>query len=67
VWGVDKLNVIYRVVFLGYGLSAIVAPTLGGSIYDMTNSYTVGMFISIAVCFSGFLVYALMMPRKKVN
>jgi OFA family oxalate/formate antiporter-like MFS transporter len=64
-WGVHKMNIIYPLVFLGYAFSAIVAPTIGGKIFDVTNSYTLAVIISIAICLTGIPVYALLMPRRK--
>jgi MFS transporter, OFA family, oxalate/formate antiporter len=66
-WGINKMSVIYPIVFLAYGVSGIVAPTLGGKIFDATGSYNLAILICGAVCLSGIPVYAWMMPRKKTQ
>jgi OFA family oxalate/formate antiporter-like MFS transporter len=63
-WNIHKLNVIYPLVFLGYAISAAIAPALGGRIFDATNSYTPAMIVSALVCLSSLPVYALLMPKK---
>jgi OFA family oxalate/formate antiporter-like MFS transporter len=63
-WGIHKMGIVYPLVFLAYGVSGIIAPTLGGRIFDATGSYTWALIISTVVCLSGLPVYALMMPRK---
>jgi OFA family oxalate/formate antiporter-like MFS transporter len=64
-WGIHKMGIVYPLVFLSYGVSGIIAPTLGGKIFDATNSYTAAMIISMLVCASALPVYIFMMPRKK--
>jgi OFA family oxalate/formate antiporter-like MFS transporter len=64
-WGSQKLDVVYPLVFLAYGICGIIAPTIGGQIFDVTGNYTTAIIISTVVCFSGLPVYAWLMPRKK--
>jgi MFS transporter, OFA family, oxalate/formate antiporter len=63
-WGVQKMAAIYPIVFLAYGVSGLVAPTLGGQIFDATGSYNLAIIICGAVCLSGIPVYALLMPHR---
>ena len=68
VWGVDKIGTIYPLIFLAYGLSAIVGPILGGVFYDNTGSYSTSMLIGAGICLVAFFIYALAMPRpEKIN
>jgi len=62
VWGVRKLGIIYPMVFLAYGISAIAGPVVGGMFYDLTGSYNSAMIVSSIVCFTAFVVYGLLMP-----
>jgi MFS transporter, OFA family, oxalate/formate antiporter len=64
-WGIEKMGIVYPLVFLSYGVSGIIAPTLGGKIFDATNSYTIAMLISMIICASALPVYILLMPRQK--
>ncbi len=64
-WGIHKMGIVYPLVFLAYGFSGIIAPTLGGEIFDATGSYTWALIVSTVVCLTGLPVYVLMMPRKK--
>jgi MFS transporter, OFA family, oxalate/formate antiporter len=57
IWGVQKIGTIYPLVFLAYGLSAIVGPILGGTFYDATGSYLIAMLIGAVICFLAFLIY----------
>lgn len=66
-WGINKMSVIYPIVFLAYGISGIVAPTLGGKIFDATGSYNLAIIICGAVCLTGIPVYAWLMPKKKTQ
>jgi OFA family oxalate/formate antiporter-like MFS transporter len=63
-WGIQRINIIYPLVFLGYTFSGIVAPLAGGWIFDTTGSYSTAMIISIVICLSGLPVYAFLMPRR---
>jgi MFS transporter, OFA family, oxalate/formate antiporter len=65
IWGVQKIGTIYPLVFLAYGLSAIVGPILGGTFYDATQSYLVAMLIGAVICFVAFLIYFVGMPRAR--
>ena len=40
----DKAGELYPYVFLAYGISAVLGPALGGSIYDMTGTYRLAIF-----------------------
>ncbi|HSW58484.1 MAG TPA: MFS transporter [Dehalococcoidales bacterium] len=64
-WGIHRMGIVYPLVFLSYGVAALIAPTLGGEIFDLTGSYTWAMIISSVVCLTGLPVYALMMPYQK--
>jgi OFA family oxalate/formate antiporter-like MFS transporter len=65
VWGVDKIGTIYPLVFLAYGLSAIVGPILGGIFFDSTGSYSTSMLIGAGICLVAFLIYAFAMPKPE--
>jgi OFA family oxalate/formate antiporter-like MFS transporter len=64
-WGINKFNIVYPIVFIAYGVSGLIAPTLGGQIFDSTGSYQTAIIICGIVCLSGIPVYAVLMPRKK--
>ncbi len=65
IWGVQKIGTVYPLVFLAYGLSAIVGPILGGEFFDATGSYLTAMLIGAIICFVAFLIYFWGMPRAR--
>ncbi len=63
-WGTDRFGAIYPLVFLSYGISGVVGPTIGGKIFDMTGSYAVAVYICLGLAlFSGLLI--LLTDRSK--
>lgn len=48
-YGSDHLAGIYPLVFLAYGLSGLAGPWVGGWVYDHTQSYSLGLLLSLAV------------------
>jgi OFA family oxalate/formate antiporter-like MFS transporter len=40
----DKAGQLYPYVFLAYGISAVLGPALGGSIYDITGTYRLAIY-----------------------
>ncbi len=39
VFGTERVGSVYPFIFLAYGLAAMVGPSLGGMVYDVTGSY----------------------------
>ncbi|MBN1190340.1 MAG: MFS transporter [Dehalococcoidales bacterium] len=64
IWGVQKIGTIYPLVFLAYGMSAIVGPILGGKFFDATGSYLIAMLIGAVICFLAFIIYFTGMPER---
>lgn len=48
-FGVKAFASLYPICFLGYGLSALIGPALGGYIYDSIGSYSPALMVSLAV------------------
>lgn len=44
---------VYPLVFLAYGLSGIIGPTVGGVLFDLTSSYEPAILTSVGVVLSG--------------
>jgi MFS transporter, OFA family, oxalate/formate antiporter len=63
IWGVEKIGTIYPLIFLAYGLSAIVGPILGGWFFDNTGSYSIALLIGAGICLAAFLIYSILMPK----
>jgi len=63
-WGVARLDITYPILSLAYGISGIIAPVVGGKIYDVTQSYSTAIVVGIVVCVSAILVYIFSTPKK---
>jgi MFS transporter, OFA family, oxalate/formate antiporter len=63
IWGVQKIGPIYPLIFLAYGLAAIVGPILGGRVYDNTGSYAPALLFGAGICFVALLIYSFLMPK----
>ncbi len=48
-YGADHLGSIYPLVFLAYGLSGLAGPSVGGWLFDRTQSYSDGLLLSFAI------------------
>lgn len=62
-YGANRVGSIYPLIFLAYGAAGISGPAIGGWLYDITESYTSPICVSIAVVVlglstSGSLLYA---------
>jgi OFA family oxalate/formate antiporter-like MFS transporter len=49
-FGTKNVGVNYGLVFTAYGVAGIVGPILGGSVYDLTGSYTWAFIPSGVAC-----------------
>jgi len=58
-FGTGSISSIYPLIFLGYGIAAVVGPPLGGWIYDLTQTYTYVLFLGTAISLAGFVVVSL--------
>ena len=64
IWGVARLDITYPLLSLAYGISGIIAPVVGGKIYDVTQSYSTAIVVGVVVCVSAILVYIFLTPKK---
>ncbi|MFP4498875.1 MAG: MFS transporter, partial [Vulcanimicrobiota bacterium] len=64
-YGVNAISSVYPLVFLSYGLSGILGPTLGGYFYDLTGNYITSVLIAAFVIFSGHTGIYLMESSRK--
>ncbi|MDO9547447.1 MAG: MFS transporter, partial [Candidatus Marinimicrobia bacterium] len=67
LYGVDKLGTIYPYVFLSYGFAGIIGPSMGGWLFDITQSYTTPIILSAIICAGGALLFHFMVPHKEVK
>lgn len=67
IWGVARLDVTYPILSLAYGISGIIAPVVGGKIYDVTQSYSTAIVVGIAACVSAILVYDIFLRGLSEN
>lgn len=50
-FGVDLMPRLYPVSFIGYGVAALIGPSIGGAIADQTGSYLLSLFLSAVLIF----------------
>jgi OFA family oxalate/formate antiporter-like MFS transporter len=50
IYGLSNLGKVYPFVFLGYGLSGIISPFIGGYLYDITSNYRSASSLSFFLC-----------------
>jgi len=65
LFGVAKIGTIYPIVFLSYGFAGIIGPSIGGGLYDLTQSYTIPIIISAVICALGMVIFYRMIPPRK--
>lgn len=52
-YGANHIASIYPLVFLGYGVSGLLGPWIGGWFFDVTKSYQGGLIVGVIVVISG--------------
>jgi OFA family oxalate/formate antiporter-like MFS transporter len=65
VYGIHNLGSVYPLVFLSYGLAAIVSPLIGGWFFDVTQTYQIAIPLSAMICAGGAVIYAFLMSRSR--
>ena len=50
VYGLGNLARVYPLVFLGYGVSGAVGPSVGGFLYDLQGHYAGAATLSVMLC-----------------
>ncbi len=63
-FGVELFPLLYPVCFLGYGLSGIIGPGIGGWIKDVLGSFAPALGISAAVVFLSCALLAFTLPAE---
>lgn len=63
IYGLGNLARIYPFVFLGYGISGIAGPFIGGFLRDVFGNYENSVYVAFALCFIVFI--GMMVFRKK--
>jgi len=61
-FGPGKLARIYPFIFLAYGFSGIIGPTIGGWLYDVTGNYTTAILLGAGVVFLGAFLQHILRP-----
>ncbi len=58
-FGPERVGQVYPIVFLFYGLAAVVGPPAGGHLQDLTGSHLAGIWLATAMTWAGGLALAL--------
>ncbi|PIE69866.1 MAG: hypothetical protein CSA22_10760 [Deltaproteobacteria bacterium] len=64
-FGTEMFPRLYPICFLGYGVAGIVGSPVGGIIRDTTGSFTIGIFVSIAIVIAALTVITV--SKKALN
>jgi len=49
MFGIDLFSTVYPMVFLGYGVAALIGPVVGGVIADSAGSFIPAIILSAVV------------------
>ncbi len=55
-FGADRVSGVYPYIFLAYAIAGTTGPTMGGLLYDRTQSYQLPAMVAVAVALAGALV-----------
>ncbi|WP_462318273.1 MFS transporter [Marinilabilia sp.] len=61
IYGIGNLSKIYPFVFLGYGISGIAGPFIGGYLRDLFGNYENSVYVASVLCvvvFIGMLIFS---------
>lgn len=56
-YGVDKVALVYPLVFLGYSFASIAGPISGGLLYDLFGSYDSAILIALLIMSAGIMLF----------
>ncbi|AQQ71525.1 putative MFS-type transporter YhjX [Limihaloglobus sulfuriphilus] len=48
-FGLDSFPLLYPICFLAYGLAGLIGPAVGGYLADRSGSYTLALYLSMAI------------------
>lgn len=57
VFGVQKLGIIYPYVLLGYAIAGIAGPSVGGILFDLSDSFFYAIVIASVMSFLGSMLF----------
>lgn len=64
VYGSEAVGRIYPLIFLAYGISGVVGPTVGGLLFELTGSYLPSIILAAFVASAGAVVLGGYAARK---
>ncbi|HAL44781.1 MAG: hypothetical protein A2Y12_20325 [Planctomycetes bacterium GWF2_42_9] len=64
-YGHQNFGMIFPMVFIGHGMTALFAAPLAGFIYDRYHTYRPAMILAAGIAFMCFVVFSLAYPTKK--
>ncbi len=57
IFGVQKLGIIYPYVLLGYAIAGIAGPSVGGILFDLSDSFFYAIVIASVMSFLGSMLF----------
>lgn len=64
-YGIENYGQVYPFIFQGYGIAGLFGATIGGVLYDITDSYTTAVVIAFVLCIAISLVYIVNNKKNK--
>lgn len=65
-FGLKYLSMNYSLVFIGWGISGLLAPSLGGLLVDITNGYETPLVVFSVFSFIGAVICAYLKHRMSI-
>lgn len=56
-YGIEKLGLVYPIIFLAYGISGIMGPIAGGWFFDEFKNYDIALFMATGITALGLAIF----------
>lgn len=68
VFGAERVSGVYPYIFLAYTVSGTMGPTVGGVLYDRTQSYAIPAMVAVAVAVAGAMAttWLVCLPKRRI-
>jgi OFA family oxalate/formate antiporter-like MFS transporter len=63
-YGHENFGMIFPLIFIGHGMTALFAAPLAGFIYDKYHTYRPAMILAAGIAFMCFAIFTLAYPKR---